>query len=95
MPNKVTVLVYCEAKDRPWENRTSAPRPFVAFAASNPKLKASGSTEEDAVQNLKELILSHLPNRSSDPFFSGSGRVSANVREIDLSDVLVADIMEG
>ena len=39
----------------------SNPRPFYAYMASNPKIRADGCTEEEALASLKHQILSHHP----------------------------------
>lgn len=36
-------------------------RPYMAFVAANPQLRANGQTEEDAIERLRALLMSYIP----------------------------------
>ena len=55
---------------------------FLAFVASNPDLRAEGRSEDLAVAALKRVIF-------------GRFRGPRTVREIDLSEILVEEVMRG
>lgn len=59
------------------------PKPFMAHAATNFEVRASGRTEEEAVENLKKFMTNS---------FRGKRR---KLIEITLEELIVEDVMKG
>lgn len=84
----VTVIVV-ELEPDPYNNgivqtMTGTDRPFYAYMASNPQIRADGATEEDALRRLKHQILSHHP--------PAKRRRAVDLR---LDELIVEEVMEG
>lgn len=58
----ISVVVYEEKTSTFGNTLMGMSRPFHAFVASNPKLRADGSSEEEALTRLRVLVLSHIPH---------------------------------
>lgn len=78
----VTVIVVELEPDGPGVNMMSAPRPFYAYMASNPQIRADGCTEEEALERLKHLILTNHPPA-----------VKRRVVDLQLSELIVEEVM--
>lgn len=62
------------------------PRPFLAYVAGNPQVRADGETEDEAVANLVYYVLS---------LTKGDSVKSAKVRQVDCdSELNVRAVME-
>jgi predicted RNase H-like HicB family nuclease len=64
----------------------SLEKPFVAHVASNPAMRTQGKTAEEAVDNLKRLIMTQ--------FKSSKGSPPQRVVEITLDEMIVGEVMD-
>jgi len=77
----VTVIVVEDSKRAGYDSPMVSHKPFFAFVAANPQMRAQGETEEKAVEGLRKLIRSHC-----------FGRV-VKVFDLRLDELLVEEVM--
>ena len=65
---------------------TSASKPFYAYMASNPQIRADGTTEEAALESLKALIMNH---------HSHQGVKRKKAVDLRLDELIVEEVMLG
>ena len=66
------------------------PKPFLAFVAANPQIRADGRTKEDALELLKTHILGYAG------VSRGSDRSKQNVWLVDLNfdELVIQEVMD-
>ena len=85
MAASVTIIVgktQYNANSR-FEINPMAPQPWQAFVASNPQLRSSGRTEQEAIDRLKKVIMYVTDNMEIG---------TARVVDLVLDDLVVAEI---
>lgn len=60
-------------------------KPFLAYAASNPQLRADGLSEDEAVDKLMQHVLSHAKDKNVK---------SVKVREMSFDELVVQQAVE-
>ncbi len=75
-------VIVVETKPDPF--MVTNPKPFLAYMASNPEIRALGRTEDEAVERLVRHVLA---------FTKGKYVVSAKVREVNFDELIVQEIM--
>jgi len=57
------VVVKEDESDTPFQVTTATVtgRPYMAFVAANPQIRADGQTEQDAIDRLRALLMSYVP----------------------------------
>jgi hypothetical protein len=87
MPEASVTVIVVELEPDPNPHAVqmvTAARPFYAYMASNPRVRADGETEEDALERLKHLILTHHPPARR-----------RRVVDLQLSELIVEEVMRG
>lgn len=83
MAKATIAVIVCRMPDSPFPSMTE-PRPFYAYVAANPQLRADGRNEEEALRHLETVILD-----------CSKKAVSRKVVELRFDELIVEEVMQG